>query len=171
MVYRMALAILLLFTSHLATYAAPLESPDGPETIRAVREHHERWRGVVVALRSHVTSVEYDSKGQPLVHMRISSNDAEESFWLASLTVNRFSIGDETLLLGLVSRLPSRSEGSNAERMVKDPFVILGMCVVNITGKWRASAPSREATEACNHWFARGIPHVQGETIRPAELP
>lgn len=157
-VWLLVVASLLTFSAFAIT---PEETSGSAATIRSIRNDWESWRGKFIAVHGRVGKVERDTRGQPLLKVTVSEGGDVQSVWVASLVRRTFNAEDDLLLLGLVSRAPDVREGSNAAKIAGEPFVLIGVCVFNLTQKWGA-AGDQQSYELCDEWF-------QGKNVRESK--
>ena len=109
-------------------------------------------------MRGRVLAVGYEAKGQPIVHLEVGSGADTDLVWVASLVSKPFTIGDDIVMLGLMTRSQHVPEAPELSRLVDDPFMVLGFCFVNLTQDWGAGAESYKDT--CDEWFFRQMPNA-----------
>jgi hypothetical protein len=136
--------------------AHPVETPNGPATIREVREDLMSWKGKLVAFRVRVLEVHTESKGQPALKVAVGVGAETESFWIGSLVTKKFSPGNDVLVLGLMTGRPKRAMGLKLSELSEDLFVVLGICFVNLTEDWGAG--TEDSRPLCDEWFKRRMP-------------
>ena len=155
--------VLVLATPAPYALAAPVETPNGPATIIDMRRDMMTWKGRLVAMRGRIVQVEFDVKDQPVLKLEVADEAQTEAVWIASLTTGSFSVGDDILMLGLMTRVPEPDEapGSKLNSIIDDPFMILGFCYVNLTADWGGGDKAR--WKLCDEWFKRRMPDTPRE--------
>jgi hypothetical protein len=152
-----ALILLALCASPLAS-GTPVETPNDAATIRDVQKNIWSWKGKVVAFHAKVVSVHFEAKGQPILKMRVGPGPQLETFWVASLVSMKFEPDDEVVMLGLMTRRPDEIKDSKLVQLVEDPFMVLGMCFINLTQNWGAADQAQR--DICDEWFKCRMPNT-----------
>jgi hypothetical protein len=141
-----------------ATFAHPVETPNDAETIREVRKNLMSWKSKLVAFRVQVQEVQFESRGQPILKVSVGGRGATESFWIASLVAEKFSPGNELLVLGMMTRSSAAPSSTKLSKLVDEPFMVLGFCFLNMTENWGAA--QRNFESLCDEWFKRRMPDI-----------